>query len=93
MKLNYEAWWPGQYSVATLTPLLNLFTVVGLEDWRACGIYPNGNYPKSTNLLLLNWRYYLLEGAWSLAFEIWEKAARKLSTLDTDLETLFIIQY
>ena len=62
------AWFPGQYSVATLTPLLSLVTVVALEAWRASGISPHGNYPKSTNRFLLNWRYYLREGAcvWAL---------------------------
>jgi len=57
------AWFPGQYSLATLTPLLSLHTVVALEVLRASGIYPKGNYPKSTNLFLLNWRYSLLDGA------------------------------
>ncbi len=85
------AWCPGQYYVATLTPLLSLLTVVALVDWRASGISPNGNYPKSTNLFLLNWRYYLLDGAWFWPFVIWENAALKLNVRDTDLETLFII--
>jgi len=56
--------------VATLTPLDNFFRVVGLLVLRAYGVYPNGNYPKSTSLLLLNWRYSLFEGAWLAAFEI-----------------------
>jgi len=85
------AWFPGQYSVATLTPLLSLFTVVALELWRASGISPKGNYPKSTNLFLLNWRYSLLEGAWFWALVIWEKAALKVKNWFKDFETLFII--
>lgn len=85
------AWLPGQYSVATLTPLLSLDTVVALEDWRASGISPHGNYPKSTNLFLLNWRYYRREGAWVLALVIWEKAALSLRVERTDLETRFIL--
>lgn len=85
------AWCPGKYSVATLTPLLSLLTVVVLEVCRASGISPNGNYPKSTNLFLLNCRYSLLEGDWVWAFEIWENAALSLRVWDTDLETLFII--
>ena len=89
--INYAAWCPGQYSVATLTPLLSLLTVVGLELWRASGIYPKGNYPKSTNLLLLNWRYSLLEGAWVLAFESWEKNALIPNALPNDLVTRFIL--
>ena len=85
------AWFPGQYSVATLTPLLSLFTFVALELWRASGISPKGNYPKSTNLFLLNWRYSLLEGAWFWALVIWEKAALKVKNWFKDFETLFII--
>lgn len=64
--------------------------MVGLELWRASGICPKGNYPKSTSLLLLNWRYSLLEGAWVLALEICEKKALNPTALLTDLETLFI---
>ena len=85
------AWLPGQYSVATLTPLLSLVTVVALEAWRASGISPHGNYPKSTNRFLLNWRYYLREGAWVWALVTWEKAALSLRVEMTDLETRFII--
>ena len=87
------AWLPGQYSVATLTPLLSLLTVVVLEVWRASGICPKGNYPKSTNLFLLNWRYYRREGAWFCVLEIWEKAAFKARVLEKDLETLLIMNW
>lgn len=76
--------------MATLTPLDNFFRVVGLLVLRAYGVYPNGNYPKSTSLLLLNWRYSLFEGAWLAAFEIWLKQAFNLKKEDTDLVTLFI---
>lgn len=85
------AWFPCQYSLATLTPLLSLLTVVALEVWRASGIYPKGNYPKSTNLFLLNWRYSLLDGAWFWDLVIWEKAALKVKNWFKDFETLFII--
>jgi drug/metabolite transporter (DMT)-like permease len=68
----------------------NLATVVGLFVWSAYGVYPKGNYPKSTSLLLLNCRYSLLEGAWLFAFEIWLKQALNFNIEDTDLVTLFI---
>lgn len=65
--------------------------MTGLVDLRAYGISPNGNYPKSTSLLLLNCRYSLLEAALVCALDIWEKAARSVIVFETDLATLFII--
>ena len=84
-------WFPGQYSVATLTPLPSLVRVVALDDWRASGISPHGNYPKSTNLFLLNCRYYLREGAWVWALVTWEKAALREAILEKDREALLIM--
>ena len=67
----------------------SLDTVVGLFVWSVYEVDPKGNYPKYTNLLLLNWVYYLLVGAWFFALEICLKQALNFNIKENDLATLF----
>lgn len=87
---NYAHPCPGQAWVATLTPLESFLRVLGLLYLRESGISPNGNYPKSTNLFLLNWRYSLLAGDVDLAFWMLENNPRFLTTNLPDLMIWFM---
>lgn len=58
-----EAKTPLSLSVATLIPFFKLVKFDGLSYYKASGIYPYGNSPKSVNLAFENCNLSLLTGA------------------------------
>ena len=83
----YAAWCPSHCSVTTVTLFPSFSVVVGRENWRAVGISPWGSSPKSTSLLLLNWRRSLWAGACPRVLATSEKQALMLSALLLTLAT------